>query len=101
MTDKNTYRVLLDEAEKLLTHATDTAVEDRIALREAVCAFLIAERANGSSVETVLESVEAILMRAELRVGKLNGHSELARRLVEWCIQSIDAGTDLNGDGSA
>ena len=97
MTDKNTYRVLLDEAEKLLTDATDTAITDRVALRDAVCAFLIAERAKGTSVNAVQQSVEAILKRAELRVGKMNGHTELARQLVVWCMQSIEVATA--GDG--
>ena len=87
MPDKNEYRTLLAEAEKLLTDATDTAVTDRVALRDAVCAYFAAERSKGGSVESVRNSVEAILIRAEVRVGKLNGHKELAEELVNWCLR--------------
>lgn len=87
MTDKKEYRNLLDEAERLLNDATNSAVKDRIALRDAVCAYLIAERDKGSDIESVRSSVEAILIRAEVRVGKLNGHKELANELVDWCME--------------
>ena len=92
MPGKNEYRAVLDEAEKLLTEATTTAVTDRIALRDAVCAYLIVEQRNGSSTESVRKSIEAILIRAEVRVGKLNGHEELARELVDWCLDQIELG---------
>lgn len=85
MSDKNEYRRLLAEAEKLLTDATDTALIDRVALRDAVCDYYAVERNKGNSVESVRNSVEAILIRAEVRVGKLNGHKELAQELVNWC----------------
>lgn len=99
MTDKNTYRVLLDEAERLLTDATNTAIYDRVELRDAVCAYLFAEQRKGSSIASVRGSIEAILIRAEVRVGKLNGHKELAKELVEWCLEQDEK--DGDGDGSA
>ena len=91
MSDKNEYRNLLDQAEKLLTDATNAATHDRIELRDAVCAYLAAEQTKGSSIESVRNSVEAILIRAEVRVGKLNGHKELAKDLVDWCLDYLRA----------
>ena len=92
MTDKNEYRVLLDEAEKLLTDATHTALTDRIGLRDAVCAYFAVEQAKGSSIDSVRRSIEAILIRAEVRVGKLNGHKALAKELVDWCVEQSESG---------
>jgi len=92
VTGKNSYRVLLDEAEALLNTATNTATRDRVELRDAVCAYLITEQAKGSSIDSIRTSIEAILMRAEVRVGKLNGHKELARDLLEWCLDRNESG---------
>ena len=93
MTEKNSYRVLLDEAEKLLTDSTNTATRDRVELRDAVCAYLIAEQTKGSSIDSIRTSIEAILIRAEARVGKLDGHKELARDLLDWCLNRNESGT--------
>ena len=88
MKDKNEYRALLAEAEKLMSESTHEAIRDRIALRDAVCDYLEAERAKGVVLETILESVEEILKRAESRVaGSVDGHVELARQLIDWCIE--------------
>lgn len=87
MIDGNQYRALLNEAEKLLTDATDTAIRDRVELRDAVCAYLVSEQGKGSPIKSIRDSVEAILMRAQMRIGKLDGHKELARDLVDWCLQ--------------
>lgn len=87
MTDKNEYRVLLDEAEKLLTDATNAAIRDRVALRDAVSSYFVAEQRKGASIEAIHDSVEAILSRSEARVGKTSGHAELARDLIEWCLE--------------
>ena len=92
MTEKNEYRVLLDEAERLLTDATHTALTDRIGLRDAVCAYFAAEQSKGSSIDSVRRSIEAILIRAEVRVGKLNGHEQLAKDLVDWCLDQTEPG---------
>jgi hypothetical protein len=94
VTEKYEYRVLLDEAEKLMADATNTALRDRVELRDAVCAYLDAEQAKGSSIELVRSSVEAILIRAEVRVGKLNGHAELAKDFVDWCLERASRGKD-------
>lgn len=92
MTEKNNYRVLLAEAERLLTDATNTAINDRAELRDAVCAYAAAEQVKGSSIDSIRNSIEAILKRAEVRVGKLDGHKELARDLLHWCLEQSGSG---------
>ena len=97
MSRKKPDQALAAELEKLLTDA-DTAIKDRIALRDAVCAYCKAERANGISLEKILISVTEILERAEARVTGIEGQDgqhELARQLVEWCV---DEGRGARGD---
>lgn len=87
MTDKKEYRSLQAEAERRLSGRTNAAANDRIKLRDAVCAFFAAERARGISIAAVQTTVEGILKRAEN--GGRDGtddHRELARRLIEWCV---------------
>lgn len=92
MSDKNEYRKLLDEVEQHLNDATNSAIRDRITLRDAVCAFFFSERAKGASLDDVLQSVEAVLKRAEARSGRVNGYAELARQLIDWCTQMPEPG---------
>ena len=87
MGKKNEYRVLLDEAEKLLADSTTNAINDRIELRDAVCAYFDAERTKGTSLSAIVDSVEAILTRAAGRLGKVDGHKQSAQQLVDWCIE--------------
>ena len=88
------------ELEKLLTDA-DTAIKDRIALRDAVCAYYGSERRNGVSLERILLSVTEMLDRAEARItgieGK-NGQEELAQRLIDWCVE-LDEGRGARDEG--
>lgn len=66
-------------------------MNDRIALRDAVCAYYVAQRGTGTPLGTILQSVEEILDRAEARVagGPVdgNGQDELARQLIDWCLE--------------
>ena len=87
MTEKSEYRDLLAEAEKLLTDSSNTAIRDRIKLRDAVCAYLAVQRAKGTALTTVLHSVEEILKRAEGRVVGNGGHRERAQQLIDWCVE--------------
>ncbi len=87
VTDKSEYRDLLAEAEEFLTDSTNTAIRDRIKLRDAVCAYLAGERAKGTALTTVLLSVEEILKRAEARVVGNGGHRERAQQLIDWCVE--------------
>jgi hypothetical protein len=86
------YRAFLAEAEKLLADSTNKAIRDRMELRDAVCAFFIAERKRGASLPTVLNSVEGIRKRAEMRVRTPNGHKELAQQLIDWCMEVDSVG---------
>ena len=92
VTDKKEYQALLAEAEGLLSDRTKEATLDRIALRDAVCAYLDAERAQGVSLEVIRQSVEGILKRAETRAAggdRSDGYRELAQRLIDWCVQLV------------
>lgn len=90
MSDKKEHRDLLAEAEKLLSDSTNTAARDHISLRNAVCAYLAAERARGITAEAVHATLATILMRAEERSGNASdGHGDLAQQLIDWCL-SLD-----------
>ena len=87
MDKSNEYRVLLDEAEKLLADSTNNAINDRIELRDAVCAYFDAERRKGTPQSAIVDSVEAILIRAAGPLGKVDGHKQSAQQLVDWCVE--------------
>lgn len=95
VTNKKEHEALLAEVEKLLSDA-DTAIKDRVALRDAVCAYFAAERERGESLDSIVTSVEDMLDRAEARAsGRINGHDgqrELAQQLIDWCIELDRAG---------
>lgn len=94
MDKPNEYRTLLAEAELLLADSTNKAIKDRIQLRDAVCAYLDAEQKRGTSLASVLDSVEGILIRAAGRLGDVGGHQKFAQQLVDWCLE-LDAGRVL------
>ena len=84
---KNEYRTLLAEAERLLTDSTNHAIRDRAELRDSVCAYLASERKKGVSLATILDSVEAIMIRADNRTGDLHGHRKFAHEMIDWCVE--------------
>lgn len=88
MSDKKEYQTLVAEAEKLVEQSTRIAITDRLALRDAVCAYLAAERKNGVRIETVRASVERILL-SSARDGDGDGADSkaMAERLIDWCVQ--------------
>ena len=83
--DDNIERRVLAEAETFLGELTDAATRDRIELRDAVCAYFVAQRSLGAGVESIVDAVEVILRQAEKRNGVTNDSKELARQLVDWC----------------
>lgn len=87
MDKPNEYRALLGQAEKLLADSTNHALKDRIELRDAVCAYLEAEQKRGTPLSSVLESVEGILERATLGLGRADGHQKFAQQLIDWCLE--------------
>ena len=88
LTDKKEYQTLVAEAEKLVEQSTRIAITDRIALRDAVCAYLAAERKNGVRIESVRASVEKIL-HSSARDGDGDGADSkaMAGKLINWCVQ--------------
>jgi hypothetical protein len=76
---------LLGELSTVLSDRTETAVADRIALRDAVCHYVEAERSRGTPLAVLIGTVNEILRQAE--PDSYNVPDELAEQLVEWCRQ--------------
>lgn len=85
MTEKsdNEKKVLLGELNMVLAERTEAAVADRIALRDAVCNYVEAEQARGTSLYAIILTVKEILKEAEPEAA--NVPDQLAEQLVEWC----------------
>ena len=85
-------RTLLIEINTVLSDRTDAAINDRITLRDAVCAYVDAERARGSTLKSILQTVKEILRNAEdagaspINTAEHPGNG-LARQLVDWCME--------------
>ena len=62
----------------------DAALHDRVMLRDAVCAYFTAERARGTTVRDITETLKDVLKRAD---GIEGGTEELAHRLIDWCLR--------------
>jgi ElaB/YqjD/DUF883 family membrane-anchored ribosome-binding protein len=99
MTDKpqEEYRTLSTEIDKVLSDKAHTATIDRLSLRDAVCAYVAAERATGTTVDTVIQRVKDILRKAEEEVASATDATErrddgLAQQLVVWCVEFHHAG---------
>jgi hypothetical protein len=88
---KNHQRKLLAEMAKVLKNLTNTVVAERIELRNAVCEYVEVEHARGTPIQKVIEIVTQILREAELEAG--HASEELARQLVDWCLEFHSART--------
>ena len=92
--EKKEYQALLVEAAGLLFERTHEAIHERIALRDAVCAYLAAERSQGVPLELICKSVERILKRAGARSPNGDGRDgphAFAQQLIDWCAQPDQA----------
>src|SRR5512141_3419784 len=87
MSDKTgkEHRALLTQLSTALSEKTKMAIASRIALRDAVCAYVVTETASGVSLESLIQSVKEILRRAEK--GAASASDELAQQLVDWCVE--------------
>ena len=85
MTDEESHRTLLDQLSAVLSEKTQTAITNRIALRDAVCEYVASEKANGTPLAKVIHAVKAILRDAEEVASAAS--DELAEQLVDWCIE--------------
>jgi predicted transcriptional regulator len=79
------HRVLLTQLSTVLSDKTRTAINSRIVLRDAVCAYVAAENANEMPLATVIQTVKEILRNAEQ--GASAASDELAQQLIDWCIE--------------
>jgi len=94
MTDnsKPEHRKLATELDRVLSDRTQAAITDRTTLRDAVCAYVDAERLRGTPLATLIETVNEILRKAEVGAalktdGEADRDDELARQLVTWCLE--------------
>lgn len=83
--DKSEIEAALVELNRVLSDRTDAASTDRVALRDAVCAYLVAERARGTSLDDFTRTLRQLLRKAE--DGGPGVADELAQQLVGWCIK--------------
>jgi hypothetical protein len=85
MTDKKAHRALLDQLSSVLSEKTQSAITNRIALRDAVCEYVASEKLNGTPLVNVIEAVKTILRNAEKVASTAT--DELAQQLVDWCVE--------------
>jgi len=89
---KPEHRKLATELDRVLSDTTKQAITDRTTLRDAVCAYVDAERLRGTPLTTLIETVNEILRKAEVGAalksdGDADRDDELARQLVNWCLE--------------
>jgi hypothetical protein len=89
---KEEYRTLSTEITKVLSDRTNAAIRDRITLRDAVCAYVTAERARGTTLKTLLQTLKEMLRKAEEAAASatdatVRRDNELAQQLVDWCTE--------------
>jgi len=75
----------VDAGSLALLASIHSVISDRASLREAVCAYLAAEQARGSSVASVVQAVLEILGKAT--EGGADANEELAQLLVDSCVE--------------
>ncbi len=57
----------------------------RLNLRDTVCAFVNVEQARGLPLSAVIVSVKDILAKAQNGVRRAS--DELAKQLIDWCVE--------------
>lgn len=62
-----------------------SVINERTNLREAVCAYMAAEQASGSTVASVVQAVQETLREAT--EGAAAADAELAQQLVDSCLE--------------
>lgn len=89
---RNEYVRLAGEIDSVLSDKTNPAIKAPISLRDAVCAFVEAERERGTTRQSVIQSVKGILKDAEHLASPTHAKadrsdSQLSKQLVDWCIE--------------
>lgn len=86
MSEKSKERdTLLAQLSGVLAERTEAAVEARVTLRDAVCAYVAVEQARGMPLSTVIATVKSILSSAEKQATRAS--DELAIQLINWCVE--------------
>jgi hypothetical protein len=88
--------ILDEKLANLFAQAVGGAVDSLRDLRESVCMYVDAERARGASLDEVIARVSTMLervrdsgsARAPLTPEAAAAERELAREMVQWCIDS-------------
>ena len=88
--------ILDEKLARLFAEALGGAVDSLRDLRESVCTFVEAERARGASLDELIARVSTMLgkargdgpARASLTPEEAAAERELAREMVQWCIDS-------------
>ena len=83
--DKSKLEASLAELNRVLSARTDAASIDHIALRDAVCAYFVAERARGTPVIDFTRALKQLLRKAG--DGGALVADALALQLVDWCVK--------------
>jgi hypothetical protein len=73
------YEVLRSQLAGVVSDKSAKATNNRILLRDAVCAYIIARQDKGASDATIVRAVTRALRDAEEDPGSLAHH------LVDWC----------------
>jgi hypothetical protein len=86
------HRTLSTEINKVLSDRTHAAISDRITLRDAVCAYVTAEQARGTTLNSLLQTLKEMLRKAEEAAASATNatvrrDNELAQQLVDWCTE--------------
>jgi hypothetical protein len=76
---------LLEQLSSVIAEKTEAAITARIALRDAVCAFVAVEQRRGMPLSAVITAVKDILAKVQSGVGKAT--DELAQQLIDWCVE--------------
>ena len=110
MSDKSKKEraALLFQVHRILVKKTEAAAADRVKLRDAVCAFVFAEQHKGTSLRGMIQTIWEILEKAEKSASVTSPKHvappetrNLARQLVEWCVEFHGAGGPMIRSGPA
>lgn len=83
--DDKTSRKLLSELSNALSARTQEAMKASQNLRDAVCEYVAAEQARGTSLKEVLATVKQLLAEAESVAGYST--DTMAGQLMDWCLE--------------
>ena len=78
-------RKLHHELSLALSQRTHEAARASVGLRDAVCEYVAAEQARGTSLAAILATVKQLLAKAESAAGFAS--DTMAVQLMDWCLE--------------